>query len=529
MTNRQRFSFRKLSLIFGPLVIMPRTFGKGDHNMFLKRRRKDTSDIKWTFYFEGLPNDPMVKIDTRIGNVLNNSSENTNRTDNKFQEDSLESLLDSEIPAWKLGMSMSLSLQPSGPSSTPDQPSLIPPGPSSLSPYPVPNSNLNPSLNPIRPPSGLLLPTRIPFTRYSDYPSLLPSNSRKPIHSDAPSVQSTESQPQTYLPTATNQHPSTASHSPVYLTHSRQPSMLPSLSAHPTTGNPTEKPSMLPSLSPRPTTLSPTTFNPSVLPTLEPTMLASNVPTSSISPSAKPSKSFLPSTSFPSLSPSLKPSTTQTPSSLPSGFPSLEPSKAPTDFPSTSPSQFPSKLPTANPSSLPSTSFPSNSPSYIPSLSLQPSLQPSATPTLSECSMTAQQRIDEILAILDNVTDPVSLRNATFPQYHALQWLLHEDGLLLCPANSKHIVQRWTLAVLYYATEGDAWFKCSNNAFATDNCGSESPFHNGERRFLSSVHECEWAGLVCNIDRCVTEFEFGEYLFWRRMHNLQVYLQYCLL
>eukprot|EP00546_Thalassionema_frauenfeldii_P006654 CAMPEP_0178913044 /NCGR_PEP_ID=MMETSP0786-20121207/10616_1 /TAXON_ID=186022 /ORGANISM="Thalassionema frauenfeldii, Strain CCMP 1798" /LENGTH=287 /DNA_ID=CAMNT_0020585727 /DNA_START=851 /DNA_END=1714 /DNA_ORIENTATION=- len=122
--------------------------------------------------------------------------------------------------------------------------------------------------------------------------------------------------------------------------------------------------------------------------------------------------------------------------------------------------------------------------------------------------MTAQQRIDGILAILDNVTDPVYLRNATFPQYHALQWLLHEDGLLLCPANSKHIVQRWTLAVLYYATEGDAWFKCSNNAFTTDNCGSESPFNNGEMRFLSSVHECEWAGLVCNIDKCVTEFEF---------------------
>jgi len=65
-----------------------------------------------------------------------------------------------------------------------------------------------------------------------------------------------------------------------------------------------------------------------------------------------------------------------------------------------------------------------------------------------------------------------------------------------CP--DEKIVQRWVMAVFYYSTSGDSWFKCS--VTGSDPCGSG--------RFLSDSSECEWAGITCNNQDCVTEIEF---------------------
>mmetsp|Transcript_28059 Transcript_28059/g.41443 ORF Transcript_28059/g.41443 Transcript_28059/m.41443 type:complete len:659 (+) Transcript_28059:501-2477(+) len=488
------YSLVKATRIFGSLIFLFSVWAKDHHGMVLKRRHRDPSDIKWTFYFDGLPHDPTVKIDTRIDNGLSappingassmEGKEKSLHIDDSFQEDDIQSILDSETPELKFGMSMSLAM-PSYDFRPTASPSVFPTSP----PYPSPL----PSLKPTSAPSTSVLPTNRPTVSLSGAPSLWPSSDPTAIHSGTPSVQLSERPSQSVHPSNTQSHyPSISPHPSIQPSNSITPSVLPSLSNHPT--SPPSK-SRLPSL----------------LPTTMPSMLNSSVPSRSVVPSIKPSLSFLPSTDFPSFIPSLNPTNSQNPSSLPSGFPSSKPSAEPTELPSNSPTLLPSQFPSVTPSSFPSrnpTSSPSNLPSYIPSRSPQPSLQPSPTPTLSGCAMTPQQRRDDILEILDNVTNPVHLRNSSFPQYQALQWLLEEDGLVLCPANDKHIVQRWTLAIMYYATEGDQWFRCSNSPSPADNCGSEPPFQNGERRFLSSFHECEWAGLVCNIDRCVTEFEF---------------------
>ena len=65
------------------------------------------------------------------------------------------------------------------------------------------------------------------------------------------------------------------------------------------------------------------------------------------------------------------------------------------------------------------------------------------------------------------------------------------------------VVLRMLLSTLYVAS----WSKCS--AAGSDPCGSEFPF-DGARRFLSDFSECEWAGITCNEDDCVTEIEFEE-------------------
>jgi hypothetical protein len=120
--------------------------------------------------------------------------------------------------------------------------------------------------------------------------------------------------------------------------------------------------------------------------------------------------------------------------------------------------------------------------------------------------MSSIERITQILALLDSVADPALIRNNNVPQGQATTWLLTQDARQVCPDDPK-ILQRWTLAVVYFSTNGDSWFQCSANPNAVDNCGVSAPFQ-GETRFLSSSNECQWAGLSC-IDGCVTEIEFG--------------------
>jgi hypothetical protein len=102
------------------------------------------------------------------------------------------------------------------------------------------------------------------------------------------------------------------------------------------------------------------------------------------------------------------------------------------------------------------------------------------------------------------VADPALLRDLDTPQGKATDWLINRDFDQTCPDDEK-LVQRWTLAVMYYSTNGDEWDQCS--AVGADPCGEENPFL-GERRFLSSFNECDWAGIVCNLNGCVTEVEF---------------------
>jgi hypothetical protein len=111
------------------------------------------------------------------------------------------------------------------------------------------------------------------------------------------------------------------------------------------------------------------------------------------------------------------------------------------------------------------------------------------------------------LAVLETVADPILLRDPTTIQGKAANWLIGQDELLVCP-DDKKLIQRFALAVIYFATNGDDWLQCSANPMATDACGSEDPFI-GASRFLSGENECEWAGISCDLQLCVTDVEFG--------------------
>lgn len=185
------------------------------------------------------------------------------------------------------------------------------------------------------------------------------------------------------------------------------------------------------------------------------------------------------------------------------------PTEAPSDNPSATPSAAPTKAPSASPSAAP-TKAPTDAPTVV-TLPLEgptPAPTPPSPPHGICPGITVQERIDQILAILDAVADPTEIRDVNIPQGKATVWLLEQDTFQICPDNDK-LVQRWALAVIYFSTGGDSWLQCSANPAAVDSCGTESPFSSNQERFLSSANECTWAGISC-IDGCVTEIEFEE-------------------
>lgn len=202
------------------------------------------------------------------------------------------------------------------------------------------------------------------------------------------------------------------------------------------------------------------------------------------------------------------PEPTWQPTRAPTNAPDISPTPIPTPAPTRSPSQTPTRAPTPPPTNTP-TNQPSNAPSTDPTG--VPSQDPTNAPTLVNCGISRQSRQEQILALLDSVSNPALIRDPQDPRGQATEWLLNADDRVVCPDDEK-ILQRWVLAVIYYSTGGDNWDKCmaKPDPINPDQCGTEDPFVSGEDRFLSPGNECRWAGITCS-NSCVSEIEFGKH------------------
>jgi hypothetical protein len=112
--------------------------------------------------------------------------------------------------------------------------------------------------------------------------------------------------------------------------------------------------------------------------------------------------------------------------------------------------------------------------------------------------------------------------NASNPHYKALQWILYKDPLQL-PRTATNLIQRFILVLFYFqTTQNGPWRTCNpatlNNE--THTCDfmtlrwvyPELAFDTVKsNRWLSLVHECEWAGVQC-LDDVVVDIKLGEYL-----------------
>jgi len=241
--------------------------------------------------------------------------------------------------------------------------------------------------------------------------------------------------------------------------------------------------------------------------------------------------------------------TTPVPSSLPTFEPTLLPnSLAPISLPPTqntvaptisTPSPIAS---TVSPTILTTTLQPSFPPTPDPT-TMAPTLTPSASPT-QPCNLTPQERADEIRELMSTISDPVLFDNPATPQAQALNWITNEDAIVptLCPniddqlgcvgMGMNSMVQRYVLALFYYATNGDTWAQCSapddvndpaSVAAANEACNrvvtsfgvdNERVGDLSSDAWLGPVNECEWGGVACwgadtpNLNLCLDQLDF---------------------
>jgi hypothetical protein len=108
-------------------------------------------------------------------------------------------------------------------------------------------------------------------------------------------------------------------------------------------------------------------------------------------------------------------------------------------------------------------------------------------------------RASDIEEQLESISDSDSLHDWLAPQGRAFQWLVNEDERMI-NANDPFLVQRYVLAVLFYATSGDNW--------------DHDSVH-----WMTLLHECYWnrkvkgknVGVVeCDEDKRVTRIELPE-------------------
>jgi hypothetical protein len=81
-----------------------------------------------------------------------------------------------------------------------------------------------------------------------------------------------------------------------------------------------------------------------------------------------------------------------------------------------------------------------------------------------------------------------SIASETSHQHKAACWILHDDTKKL--STGKHFAQRYALAVLYFATQGDKHWKVKTN-------------------WMKGKSECRWFGVECDVWGTVTGLNLG--------------------
>ena len=161
--------------------------------------------------------------------------------------------------------------------------------------------------------------------------------------------------------------------------------------------------------------------------------------------------------------------------------------KDPTSTPTASPT---TKAPTSSPTLSP-TGAPSSSPTSYPTST--PSMRPTFAPTLKE-----QNKVGTDLRFVIANFSPTSipfLDDSTTAQAKAFDWMIRDPNYWTMEIST--IVQRWTLAVLYYSTGGPDW---QTELFP-------KTYKEGKSPWLSYSDECLWEssnmgtmGRICDSD-----------------------------
>eukprot|EP00531_Pseudo-nitzschia_arenysensis_P001326 CAMPEP_0116124914 /NCGR_PEP_ID=MMETSP0329-20121206/5535_1 /TAXON_ID=697910 /ORGANISM="Pseudo-nitzschia arenysensis, Strain B593" /LENGTH=556 /DNA_ID=CAMNT_0003618927 /DNA_START=166 /DNA_END=1836 /DNA_ORIENTATION=- len=292
------------------------------------------------------------------------------------------------------------------------------------------------------------------------------------------------------------------------------------------TGVASAPPVVVPTTAPSvPASPAPTAVKVTDIPSSSPTITPTTTP--SVSPTGKPSDSSSDSPSEKAATPSPTASPSEGPSWTPSSEPTSSPSDIPSDGPSLEPSVDPSESPTATPTAAPTTTEPSVAPSFSPSVETPSPVAPTPAPVpVGPCNLTVQGRSALINIFLRVVSNPADVDTPGSPQQLALEWIINEDPMQLCPQD-KFLIQRYVMSVFYFSTRGDRWTECSAPPLLDEDATEEEKaeaeaaanaacnlkvagFESNSNAWLTGGNECGWGGLGCNEDDFITRIELEQ-------------------
>jgi hypothetical protein len=128
----------------------------------------------------------------------------------------------------------------------------------------------------------------------------------------------------------------------------------------------------------------------------------------------------------------------------------------------------------------------------MPTKSLDSTKTPTATPT----ACTSRECLLGEILLQNEISGAEALRDDSSPQFQALRWLSSNEDTAVLDLDSTPtviIVERYILAVLYFATSAEGGLNVLN--------------------FLSSSSVCEWnnrgRGVLCNADDLVVALLLG--------------------
>ena len=135
-----------------------------------------------------------------------------------------------------------------------------------------------------------------------------------------------------------------------------------------------------------------------------------------------------------------------------------------------------------------------------------PSFSPTGFPTLSPTA----NRLNMTIERLTNVSGAEVFRDVTSPQYRAALYVADQDELMF-PVDHPRLLQRYLLAVFYFAMDGDNWVRCGRLDVI---CGGDPD----DRSWLVGRNdECTWQGVDCDASGVVRRLFFGKQ--WQGARN----------
>jgi Leucine rich repeat len=112
-----------------------------------------------------------------------------------------------------------------------------------------------------------------------------------------------------------------------------------------------------------------------------------------------------------------------------------------------------------------------------------------------KCGMTMAERSAKILDILSKTSLPTLLTDMSSTRYKARYWLDEEDTAMICPSDEAKVLQRYSVALMYFQFGGDNWNNCRADG---GTCFQEDSTSVPAIPFLDKSNECLWFGLSCD-------------------------------